>query len=291
MHKVFICPKCKAPLAFAERTAKCTMGHSYDRAKEGYFNLLLTSVGGTHGDNKEMILSRRAFLEAGYYAPLSDALNALVCRVLPEGGRVLDAGAGEGYYTSRLAKALSSSHADASVYSFDISKDAVRRLAKQGVDLHPVVAGVYDMPVASESVDVLLCFFSPFAREESLRVLKKGGYLCMAVPEREHLFGLKKAVYRDPYYNEVSEEIPEGFSLVESVEIKKEITIEDPAHIRALFEMTPYAYRTGTEGREAVLALDYSNEKALAKKTASAFSFIFSCGHEHIFLEIRPSPF
>ena len=256
MQTIYICPKCKAPLSLEDRSAKCASGHSYDRAKEGYFNLLLTNVGGTHGDNKEMILARRAFLDAGYYAPLSDALNALACRYLKKGGTVLDGGAGEGYYTGRLAEALSDADLSAKIYSFDISKDAVRRLAKRRADLNPAVAGVYDMPVASESVDLLLNFFAPFAREESLRVLKRGGYLAMAVPEREHLFGLKEKVYENPYYNEVSEEIPEGFSLVESVEIKEEIEIGNAEHIRALFGMTPYAYRTGKEGREAVLALD-----------------------------------
>lgn len=255
MQTIYICPKCKAPLVFSERVAKCAAGHSYDRAKEGYYNLLLTAAGGTHGDNKEMILARRAFLDAGYYASLSDALNAMVARILPAHGCILDGGAGEGYYTARLADALSDTHPAAKIYSFDISKEAVRRLAKRRADLHPAVAGVYDMPVASESVDVVLNFFAPFAREEILRVLKKGGYLCMAVPEHEHLFGLKEKVYEAPYYNEVSEEIPEGFSLVESVEIKKEIEITEPAHIAALFEMTPYAYRTGKEGRDAVYAL------------------------------------
>ena len=255
MQSIYICPKCKAPLSFLDRVAKCEQGHSFDRAKEGYFNLLLTSIGGTHGDNKEMIEARRAFLEAGYYAPLSDALNALVCDILPKGGAVLDGGAGEGYYTARLAEALEKKGLSARIFAFDISKDAVRRLSKRRSDLHPAVCGVYDMPVEVESVDVLLNFFAPFAREESLRVLKKGGYLCMAVPEREHLFGLKERVYENPYYNEVSAEIPEGFSLAESIEIRKEIEIREPSHIRALFGMTPYAYRTGKEGRAAVEAL------------------------------------
>ena len=95
MQTIYICPKCKAPLLFSERVAKCAAGHSYDRAKEGYYNLLLTSVGGTHGDNKEMIDARRTFLDAGYYEPLSDALNTLVCKNLAEGGTVLDGGAGD----------------------------------------------------------------------------------------------------------------------------------------------------------------------------------------------------
>ena len=255
MQTIYICPKCKVPLVIEERCARCAAGHSYDRAKEGYYNLLLTNVGGTHGDNKEMILSRRAFLDAGYYAPLSDALNEAVLRTLPKGGAVLDGGAGEGYYTGRLAEALEKAERAAEIYSFDISKEAVRRLAKRRGDLHPAVAGVYDMPVASGSVDALLNFFAPFAREECLRVLKKGGRLFMAVPEREHLYGLKRVLYESPYYNEVSEEIPDGFSLEESVEIREEIEITEPSHIRALFEMTPYAYRTGKKGRDALLAL------------------------------------
>ena len=255
MQTIYVCPKCKAPLSFEERVAKCVAGHSYDRAREGYFNLLLTSVGGTHGDNKEMIEARRTFLESGCYAPLSDALNAAVIRVLPKNGTVLDGGAGEGYYTARLAEALCAEGLAPEIYSFDRSKDAVRRLAKRRADLHPAVAGVYDMPVASESVDVVLNLFAPFAGDEILRVLKKGGHLCMAVPEREHLFGLKEKVYEHPYYNEVSAEIPMGFSLVDQIEIREQITLTEPSLIQALFAMTPYAYRTGKQGREAVQAL------------------------------------
>ena len=74
MQTIYICPKCKAPLALAERTAKCASGHSYDRAKEGYVNLFLNQKRGAHGDNREMILARRDFLDRGYYGARADRL-------------------------------------------------------------------------------------------------------------------------------------------------------------------------------------------------------------------------
>jgi 23S rRNA (guanine745-N1)-methyltransferase len=78
MNDVTICPKCRAPLSRVGNAAKCFAGHSFDFAKEGYLNLLFGNVGGTHGDNREMLLCRRAFLESGHYAPLRDAMAEYV---------------------------------------------------------------------------------------------------------------------------------------------------------------------------------------------------------------------
>ena len=62
----FACPKCKGALMLLGNTKKCENGHSYDRAKAGYYNLLLGAGGGTHGDNAEMVEARRAFLSVSY---------------------------------------------------------------------------------------------------------------------------------------------------------------------------------------------------------------------------------
>jgi 23S rRNA (guanine745-N1)-methyltransferase len=77
-----------------EQRLVCSRNHSFDRAKEGYFNLLL-SVGGIHGDNKEMVEARRAFLEGGYYSPLATAVTELVLKYTDKHGQILDAGCGE----------------------------------------------------------------------------------------------------------------------------------------------------------------------------------------------------
>ena len=84
----------------------------------------------------------------------------------------------------------------------------------------------------------------------------------MVIPAEEHLFGLKSAIYDTPYKNEVSDTALKGFSLVSSEELKYELKLDTEADIRALFMMTPYAYRTNEKGRERVLSL--KNLKTLA---------------------------
>ena len=79
MKKDFVCPKCRGALVPLDGgVKKCAAGHSYDRARAGYYNLLLGSSGGDHGDNKMMVEARRAFLAGGYYSPLAERVAALV---------------------------------------------------------------------------------------------------------------------------------------------------------------------------------------------------------------------
>ena len=103
----FICPKCRGELVPQGNTKKCPNGHSFDRAREGYYNLLLGAGGGTHGDNKEMVAARREFLARGYYLPLAERVAALVLENTERGAAVLDAGLGEGYYTDIIERDLS----------------------------------------------------------------------------------------------------------------------------------------------------------------------------------------
>ena len=59
------CPLCGEKLT-GDSTLKCTKGHCFDRAKEGYWHLLPVQSMRTKapGDSKEMVAARRAFLNA-----------------------------------------------------------------------------------------------------------------------------------------------------------------------------------------------------------------------------------
>ena len=117
----FICPKCKGALTVTDGgTAKCPLGHSYDRAKEGYYNLLLSSVGGTHGDNREMVMARRAFLDTGAYMPLARRVAELAAEHTPDGGLLLDCGCGEGFYTHTINEIAKNANKTLHIYGFDI---------------------------------------------------------------------------------------------------------------------------------------------------------------------------
>ena len=59
---LFSCPICKEKLEIKENfAAVCANRHSFDRAKAGYYHLLLPSGGGVHGDDARMVAARRAF--------------------------------------------------------------------------------------------------------------------------------------------------------------------------------------------------------------------------------------
>ena len=253
---LFCCPKCGGELTAFGNAARCSQGHSFDKSKYGYYNLLLTNKGGTHGDNKEMVLARRAHLGAGKYAPLSDKLCELAVRFATEGCALLDIGCGEGYYTECVERALSDSGISASIAAFDISKDAVRELMKKCRMAEAAVASAYQMPVPDGAFDILLNVFSPFSRDEIHRALKVGGVLVMAIPEENHLFELKEILYKTPYKNQVKDTKIEGFTLVCNERVTFDMSLDSGDEIEALFKMTPYAYRTPKEAADRLSSLD-----------------------------------
>ena len=243
---ILTCPVCGHALAARERIYSCDNGHAFDLAKEGYLNLLLpTQRRSRHpGDAPELCRARRAFLAAGYYAPLRDFVAARL-----QGGTVLDACCGEGYYTSAFA-----AHAR-QTYGFDIAKDMVRLAAKADKRAFYFVAGLHRIPVQSGSVDTLTHLFAPFEDAEFARVLKKGGTLLTVIPGEAHLWQLKQTLYETPYRNR---ETPPRTRLapVRTERLRYEIDLRTTEDVLNLYRMTPYSYKTARAGAEKLCALD-----------------------------------
>ena len=251
----FCCPNCQGTLFYTEKGLLCENGHSFDRAKSGYYNLLLPQKGknGFHGDNPLMVKARRAFLEKGYYAPLADALQEAVLRHLPKGGLLLDCGCGEGYYTNAVAKAL---EGETNFVGIDISKTAVDKAARHCKSVQFAVASAFHLPLQAQSVSMLLQIFSPHCAAEFSRVLKKDGIFLEIFPGPMHLYDLKAAVYDTPYQNEPTPFQMEGYTLLETQHIENRIFLPTPADIENLFQMTPYYYKTGKIEQERLQKLE-----------------------------------
>lgn len=250
MRSFFICPVCGAALEREERRYICPAGHSFDRAKEGYCNLL--PVNRKHskdpGDDKGMAAARGAFLSKGYYEPLRRELCRLAVSMTGDAPAVLDTGCGEGYYTSGIYRALLAGGKAPRMAGTDISKFTLRRAVKREKEVEFAVASSYHLPVAAESVDLIVNCFSPMAAEEFRRVLKKGGGLLYVVPSEKHLWELKEILYDRPYVNEVKEVPYEGFEPVEVRHVEEVIHLPCREDIGALFQMTPYFWNTPREG-------------------------------------------
>ena len=257
----WVCPLCAAPLAAtANGVLRCAANHSFDRAKEGYWHLLPVQEMHTKapGDSKEMVAARRAFLAAGYYAPFGAALGALVreygAAAPGEPLHVLDAGCGEGWYDRAVAEAFAAAGLPLRLAGFDIAKPAVRLAAKALGQGSYAVASSFHQPVQSAWADVLLNIFSPFAREEFARVLRPGGRLIYAVPGARHLFGMKQALYAEPYENPVQAIAYEGFVPVGERTVSDTITVPGEM-LENLFAMTPYYWKTPADGAARLRAL------------------------------------
>ena len=239
------CPVCGAALTQNGRTLQCARRHSFDLAKEGYVNLLSGNhkSGDSIGDSRAMARARHQFLERGYFDVLRLAMAQQMQTLTGENPLVLDICCGEGYYAAGVAAAK-----PCRLLGFDLSKEMVRLAAKRKVpNALFFVANLSAIPLPEQSVDFAMHLFAPFHAEAFSRVLKESGTLLSVIPGRDHLFSLKRAVYDTPYRND--EQAPDGgaLRLLERTRVKKTIFLESNEDIRALFSMTPYAYRTSRE--------------------------------------------
>ena len=255
---LFRCPVCGGPLVQEDRTYRCEKGHSYDIAKEGYTYLLPPNQkhSAAPGDDKGMAAARREFLSKGYYTPLLNTLCHEILALSGDSPAILDTGCGEGWYTAGIFRALTEAGKASRMAGTDISKFILRYAAKREKGVEFAVASSYHLPVADETADILLNCFSPLALEEFRRVLKPGGTFLYVVPAADHLWELKQVLYEKPYPNEEKKTPYEGFTYETIVPVDARIHLENQADIHALFQMTPYYWKTPKEGAERLAALD-----------------------------------
>lgn len=258
MTSLFVCPLCGAALTRDERAYRCPAGHSFDIAREGYTHLLPANRKHSKapGDDKAMAAARSAFLGKGYYAPLRDAICELGVSLTGDRPAVLDSGCGEGYYTAGLYQALLDAGKSPVMAGIDISKFILRLAAKREKRVEFAVASSYHLPVADASIDLLLNCFSPLALEEFRRALRPGGTFLYVVPSEKHLWELKQVLYDHPYPNEVKETPYEGFAYAEIRHVENRIRVLGQEDIHALFQMTPYYWKTPKSGCQRLAALE-----------------------------------
>ena len=255
-----ICPICGETLSRCENQYRCANNHSFDIARQGHVNLLVVQQKKSlhPGDTREQVLSRRAFLEAGYYAPIAQALCD-TAKELGATGPILDVGCGEGYYSAKLAGAL-----NAELTGLDISKEAVRCAAAKYKGPLWLCGTAAHLPVADHSAGIVTSLFALTMPEEFKRVLTEQGYYFQVLAAQDHLLGLKSIIYPELKFKE-KDSVPElpGFRLVKSVPIRFTFTVEG-AQVQNLLSMTPHVYRISKEGAARLAATETLTDTASA---------------------------
>ena len=241
-----ICPICGSKLNTVGKSCVCSNGHCFDIARQGYVNLL--TVQQKHslhpGDTREQVLARRAFLEAGFYAPIADALIE-TAKNLGVTGEILDVGCGEGYYSARLAAALG-----LPLTGMDISREAVRCAAGKYKDFLWLCATASHIPLADQACSLVTSLFALTMPAEFHRVLVPGGYFFQVLAAEDHLLGLKSVIYDQIFHKhkETTAAYP-GFTLVKSIPIRFSFTVTGE-QVEHLLAMTPHVFRIGKQGAD-----------------------------------------
>lgn len=240
------CPLCHAPLTRQQNSYVCPQRHQFDLAKEGYVNLLPVQHKRSRdpGDSAEMMQARRAFLDAGHYRPLRDAICTRLQSVSP--AQVLDIGCGEGYYTHAFAQLARRT------WGLDVSKSAVRAGAKRYPQVEFCVASSQRLPFIDACMDAVVRIYAPCNPQELARVVKAGGVVMTATPGPRHLMELKGLIYDEVRLHAPNAEQLPGFSLVEAVTLAYPMTLSG-AEAVALLQMTPFAWRAKPQVWEALL--------------------------------------
>jgi len=263
IESIIKCPVCNLCLNKHEKQYVCLNNHSYDIASKGYTNLLLANQKKTKdpGDSKEMMEGRKDFLNRGYYHTFSEKLNEIIISNISNSNvNILDAGCGEGYFLSRLKQDIYAvepkitSNKKINFFGVDISKAAVTYAVKRDKKINFIVSSNFNLPIMSHTIDIIIRNFAPSDETELKRVLKDNGKLIVVTPGIEHLYGLKEILYVNARKHEEKETIFEGFKLIDNVEVKYNIHLEDRECVKNLIAMTPYYWTFDNAMREKASA-------------------------------------
>ena len=202
------------------------------------------------GYDRQFFMSRSEFFAKGYYEHI---LNAIVKKVseikaAADGSEpvtqlvLIDAGCGEGYYSSALAGRIEGLQ----IIAFDIAADAIVCAAKSKENVAWTIADVTNIPVKDGICDILLDVFTPASYKEFGRILKKGGYILKVIPGSNHLKELRKAA-RDQLKNkdysgeDVSDYFEQHYDIISRETLTNTMPI-DQETLKTLTEMTPLLF-------------------------------------------------
>lgn len=265
LQSILKCPVCNSEITKQDKTYKCINNHSFDISKKGYTNLLLCNEKKSKipGDSKEMLISRRDFLNKGYYKPIYKIVRETIEKLINKDNdhkkrlNIADVGCGEGYYLSCLKSDLEKQYPDKNIefYGIDIAKDAVRYGAQRTKEICWLVGSSKNLPFMDNTMDYILAMFTTLNTEEKLRVLNREGKIISVSAGEDHLSELKDILY-SVRTEKKKEAIQADNAALNRNEFKFKIKIESREDLWNLLSMTPHSWRIPVQDKERIKEVD-----------------------------------
>lgn len=240
-NNIFICPLCKENLEFFKQAFRCKNNHTFDLSSKGTVNLIKTkNYKSSELYNKDLFLNRRSFILSNFY----NDIYQKICDIIPKSENayvMLDVGCGEASHSINILNKMRSPYL---YYGFDYSSDAIN-MASDFLSDNRIFfkASVDNIPIKSNSVDIILDFLSPFNEKEFKRVLKNNGVIIKISPGKKYLKELRKELALNEYSKEeeVFLNIKNKFDIVKKDKYINEFKLSKE-QLNYLVKMTPIKY-------------------------------------------------
>jgi 23S rRNA (guanine745-N1)-methyltransferase len=172
---------------------RCASGHSFDQAREGYWNLTQPQdkKSANPGDSDDAVVARHRWLKRGHAFGLVEALQEWTSvENKSSQNSILDLGCGEGSFGPALFPENASSYC-----GIDLSRRAIKLAARNWPEATWVLANAdRGLPVADASVHRVVSLFGRRPVSEISRVLSVDGSCIVAIPGEEDLIQLREQV-------------------------------------------------------------------------------------------------
>ena len=222
----------------------CAKGHSFDRHRTGFLNLLQPQDRRSRqpGDSREAAQARRRLSELHHAEAVHRAFAHVITSRSREGAALLDVGCGEGAFLRYLGGVRGLDR-----HGVDISAPSIELASKASPDVLFIVANADRfLPYEDGSFAFVTSIDARINPGEFHRVLKPGGLVLVAVPAPDDLIELRERIQggkveksRTP---RVEEEAGKSLSLVERTTVRETRTFE-PGALRDLLTATYRGFR------------------------------------------------